>query len=148
MSGADSLPVRKGYESLPRELLQPEDGVMTARALGVLAHLLSRPEGWKSSADRLAKTFKEGRAAIEKSLKELETLGYLARRRVQYANGQWGWVWLYGDDPAYLAAKLESTLDSYKANVSAGRTETREPHLGEVVQFPRSVTETQKSDFG
>lgn len=147
MSGAAGFPVRKGYESIPRDLLQPGDGVMTARALGVLAHLLSRPDGWRSSAEKLAKTFKEGRAAMETALRELESLGYLIRQRVKSPDGRWDWVWLYGDDPAYLAEKLEATLADLRAqgHIAAGHTVPQESGYGNVVDIAAGQTVPRKT---
>lgn len=122
--------LRKGYESIPREVLQPQDGRMSARALGVLAHLLSRPDGWQSSAERLARTFKEGRVAMERALNELEDLGYLARRRVRVQGGQFGWLWLYGDDPAYVAEHLAERITQV-TGMSRPSAVPQEPAYGE-----------------
>jgi hypothetical protein len=83
---------------------------MTARALGVLCHLLSQPADWAASAERLALTFREGRMAMEKTLQELERLGYLARFRVPIGRGRWGWLWIFGDDPALVAEDVPRKL--------------------------------------
>jgi predicted transcriptional regulator len=101
--------VKEQYENIPRRVLQ--DSRISLRALGVLVLLLSMPEGWRTSATKIAGSRKEGRDAIETALKELVAVGYLARHRVQYKNGTWGWVWLYGVDPEYVAQEAEAELE-------------------------------------
>jgi hypothetical protein len=101
----------KGYESLSRAVLQDER--LSYRARGVLAAILSRPSGWRTSAEQLAKQGKEGREAIRAALKELETVGYLGRARVQDGEtGLWGWVWIVGQDPETVAEALAEEVRS------------------------------------
>ncbi|QGJ92855.1 helix-turn-helix DNA binding domain protein [Arthrobacter phage Pureglobe5] len=57
------------------------DGRLSFKARGILAYLLSRPPGWKTSADRLAQSGVDGERAIKSGLKELEEFGYLTRTR-------------------------------------------------------------------
>jgi predicted transcriptional regulator len=104
---------RSHYEKIPSRVLQPKPGAMSARALGVLCHLLSQPPDWVSSAERLAFIFKEGRDAMEKALRELQELGYLARHRVPLGGGRWTWLWIFGDDPELVARDLALKLAEY-----------------------------------
>lgn len=70
------------------------------RARGILAYLLSMPEGWETNSNRLAATSpREGRDAIRTALRELETAGYLTRKREQNAAGQWRTVTIVTDEP-------------------------------------------------
>jgi len=90
------------FENIPRRVLQ--DGTLSFRARGVLCYLLSKPDHWRTSAEKLARETTEGRDAIASALTELEERGYLVRRRVRTDGGRFGWVWAYGDDPATVAA--------------------------------------------
>lgn len=78
-----------------------EDEGLSWRARGLLAYMLSRPEGWKTSANRLAAQSpggSEGRGAILNALKELEVAGYLIREKVQDDKGRWSTVQtVYGE---------------------------------------------------
>lgn len=62
------------------------DGRLSFKARGILAFLLSRPPGWKTSAERLARSGTDGERAVKSGLKELEALGYLKRSR-SHADG-------------------------------------------------------------
>jgi predicted transcriptional regulator len=111
---------------MPRRLLQDER--ISYRAAGVLTHLLSLPNDWRTNADKLAAPRKEGRDAVETALRELEAVGYLARRRVQYKTGQWGWVWLSGDDPEFVAVAM---LDELRDMASELHPTWVRQHLGD-----------------
>lgn len=63
-------------------------------ARGLLAAILSRPDNWTVSAERLAAETdaNEGIKSIRRALRELETVGYLVRRRVKDATtGRFSW---------------------------------------------------------
>lgn len=110
-TGARTRKVGKGYESIARDVLQ--DVRLSYRARGVLASLLSRPDGWRTSSEQLARQGKEGREAVRTALKELETVGYLGRERVQDRDtGTWGWVWIVGQDPEDVAAEVAAEVRS------------------------------------
>ncbi|QKY79987.1 helix-turn-helix DNA binding domain protein [Gordonia phage Clawz] len=69
----------RGFTIIDNSLLN--DKAMSFRARGVLAYLLSKPTGWKVSAERLSSEAKEGRDAMRTALNEIEAAGYLVRRR-------------------------------------------------------------------
>lgn len=66
------------------------DARLSFRATGVLAYLLSLPDGSQISGRRLIEIKSEGRDAILRALGELESAGYLVRDRLQGADGRWG----------------------------------------------------------
>jgi hypothetical protein len=76
-----------------------EDARLSFKARGLLAYLLSRPDGWQTSADELARHGPNGRAAILSGLKELEKAFYLKRTRVQDGHGRWSTVCEVSDTP-------------------------------------------------
>lgn len=65
------------------------DTRLSFRATGVLAYLLSFPDGYEVSARRLTAVKAEGRDAILTALDELQTAGYLHRDRAQLEDGRW-----------------------------------------------------------
>jgi hypothetical protein len=78
-----------------------EDERITFRARGILGFLLSRPDGWETSSERLASASPgEGRDAVRTALRELESVGYLARRKIQDSStGRWATITAIVDRP-------------------------------------------------
>ncbi len=72
------------YATIGNDVLQTNK--ISLKAKGLLAYLISKPEGWQFSARRMALELKEGRESILSGLAELETAGLL--RREKTANGR------------------------------------------------------------
>jgi hypothetical protein len=88
---------RSGFTIIPNAALQDER--LTFAARGVLAHLLSLPDGWNTNADELArraglmrpdKARGEGRRAMRAVFGELKERGYIRHRPVPMPGGRWG----------------------------------------------------------
>lgn len=79
-------PRTKRFTMLPNELL--EDTSLSFKARGLLAYLLSRPDGWHTDATELASCGPDGRTAMLSGLRELEEAGYLHRKQFRDAQGQ------------------------------------------------------------
>ncbi|NUS15251.1 MAG: hypothetical protein HOY69_28285 [Streptomyces sp.] len=75
----------RGFTVLPNTLLQDRRLSYTAR--GLLADLLSRPDGWREDGRRMADTSPQGRLAVAKALRELAAFGYYRVERVRQADG-------------------------------------------------------------
>lgn len=86
-----------GFTIIDNDVLR--DARLSFRARGLLASVLSRPDNWTVSADRLAHEASEGRAAILTAMKELEAVGYLVRLRHQNASGRWETEVVFYDTP-------------------------------------------------
>lgn len=104
------------------------DERLSYRASGVLADILSRPDNWTTSADRLAsaRPAGEGRDAIRTALTELERAGYLIRRKVRGERGRYTWHQIVFDTP--------------QADVSAGHAEDGKPAAGNGPMVPPAET--------
>lgn len=75
----------RGFTVLPNTLLQDRRLSYTAR--GLLADLLSRPDGWSEDGRRMPDTSPQGRLAVAKALRELTALGYYRVDRVRRGDG-------------------------------------------------------------
>jgi predicted transcriptional regulator len=70
----------KGFESIPRELLQDEN--LSLEAIGLLSHICSLPETWKIYKTQLYKKFKKNkRTSVQRIWKELVETGYILEFR-------------------------------------------------------------------
>ena len=93
------------------------DKRLSFRARGVLTYLLSMPDNWQTSSERIAKESTEGRDAIRAALRELESAGYLVRRRYQDDAGRWKTellIWDHPtDEPALAGENLGENCPTY-----------------------------------
>lgn len=63
------------------------DPRLSCKACGLLVRMLSLPDGWNFTIRGLASMYKDGKAAVDTALKELEETGYLRRERTRDASG-------------------------------------------------------------
>jgi hypothetical protein len=64
-----------------------QDRRLSYTARGLLADLLSRPDGWREDGRRMADTSTQGRLAVAKALRELTAFGYYRVERVRQPDG-------------------------------------------------------------
>ncbi|WP_328956633.1 hypothetical protein [Kitasatospora purpeofusca] len=75
----------RSFTVLPNGLLQDRRLSFTAR--GLLADLLSRPDGWREDGRHMADTSPQGRGTVRRALKELTDAGYYRVVRVRRPDG-------------------------------------------------------------
>ncbi|AUY50571.1 hypothetical protein [Streptomyces sp. CB01881] len=75
----------RNFTVLPNGLLQDRRLSYTAR--GLLADLLSRPDGWREDGRHMADPSPQGRGAIRKALKELTEAGYYRVEKIRMPDG-------------------------------------------------------------
>jgi hypothetical protein len=80
-------PHRRHFTVLPNAALRDER--LSFRATGLLAYLLSLPEGADVDSTALSKRKREGRNAIRTAYNELVEAGYVVRTKEQKADGKW-----------------------------------------------------------
>lgn len=78
---------RSHFTILPNAAVR--DDRLSFRAVGVLAHLLSLPDGAQVAGRAMADWHTEGRDAVFTALDELRRLGYYRTTKVQGADGLW-----------------------------------------------------------
>ncbi|GAA2790021.1 hypothetical protein RMN57_22960 [Kitasatospora sp. CM 4170] len=75
----------RNFTVLPNAVLQYRRLSYTAR--GLLADLLSRPDGWREDGRHMADTSPQGRGAIRKALKELTEAGFYRVEKIRMSDG-------------------------------------------------------------
>jgi hypothetical protein len=65
------------------------DATISFRARGVLAWLLEKPDDWSASIEAIARQGTEGREAVATALRELESGGYIVRRKWRGDDGKY-----------------------------------------------------------
>jgi hypothetical protein len=95
----------RGWEPVPRALIT--DARLQFDTRGFAAWLLAKPPGWEIRAGALPYLLKKergpgehiGRDKVRRFLRELEAAGYVTRRRMRKADGQWRWQIEFTDTP-------------------------------------------------
>ncbi|MDY0813575.1 hypothetical protein [Kitasatospora purpeofusca] len=75
----------RNFTVLPNAMLQYRQLSYTAR--GLLADLLSRPDGWREDGRHMADTSPQGRGAVRKALKELTGAGFYRVEKIRMPDG-------------------------------------------------------------
>ena len=95
----------RGWEPVPRALIT--DARLQFDTRGFAAWLLAKPPGWEIRAGALPYLPKKecgpgehiGRDKVRRFFRELEAAGYVRRRRMRKADGQWRWQIEFTDTP-------------------------------------------------
>lgn len=70
---------------------------LSFKAKGLFGYIYSKPNDWDFSSDRISEESTDGRDSILSAMKELETLGYLSRKKKP--NGRVDYFLTYDPDP-------------------------------------------------
>ena len=91
-----------------------EDQRLTFKATAVLIFVLSKPDNWRTSTRHLSTVKKEGIDAIRTAMTELESAGYIKRRRYQDEQGKWQYDTLVYDTPQAVYKPVINTSPQVK----------------------------------
>lgn len=112
------------------------DTRLSLRAKGLHLVLLSKPDHWDFSSERLATECVEGRDAIRAAMRELKEAGYVREIREQGAAGKWSTVIEVselpnGDIPVSPAGRVGVTVRPKTGFQSSGNRVIGEPSFGD-----------------
>lgn len=99
-----------------------EDIRLTAKAKGIMAYLLGKPDTWSAHERDLIKNFDDGRDSIRAGLKELEGRGYLKRKQIRLKDGRFS-VTCYDIYENPCAVVIEIPIDPYEMSVQFAKDE-------------------------
>ena len=114
----------RGWEPVPRALIT--DVRLQFDTRGFAAWLLAKPPGWEIRAGALPYLLKKergpgehiGRDKVRRFFRELEAAGYVTRRRMRRADGQWRWQIEFTDTPP-MTPTHPGTVDGSAVDGSA-----------------------------
>jgi hypothetical protein len=126
----------------------PNDAIrnrgLSFRAVGVLAHLLSLPDGAKVDSITLATSHREGRDAVRGALSELGTHGYYRRTRIRLADGTLRTEIIVSDSP--MPAEDESAVGTGDGFSGAGPEPENPAPVNPTSDGPAPVDQAPKEE--
>lgn len=122
---------QENYSAIKNETLR--DASLSWEARGLLAYLLSRPDNWQISVVDLTKQSKhQGIKVIRRLLKELESRGYVERKRVTGDDGRFVWTSVVYESPSTPKGHMEpSTPKASMAEASMAEASMLEGKIQE-----------------
>ena len=121
MSGIVRIAARRRYSVVPNGAL--EDARLSWKARGLLAYLLSKPDGWQVRSRHLETVGPDGRDSVRAGLRELEAAGYLRRDTLRDEAGRLSTVSTLYDSPAGDGDDAEAARsDDPEEGIAAGHT--------------------------
>jgi hypothetical protein len=100
------------FTTLSNSLLR--DSRLSWRARGILAGILSNVNGWSTNAERIAREGKEGRDAVLTAMNELESVGYIHRRKSRNGLGQYVTQMMVFEHPEPAQSETPSQIHNGK----------------------------------
>jgi hypothetical protein len=112
-----------------------EDPKLTFKARGILAYLLAKPDDWITNTQNLVNNSdKDGKESVASGLKELETCGYLRRKRVRDSKGCFRWeinVFETPEDRSQWEREAPASIDGKTGDGKTGDGKTGDGKTGD-----------------
>lgn len=106
------------------------DAELSWKAKGLLAYLLSLPDGWNINITDLANRSKDGRHAVASGLKELEEAGYARQVQARQEGGEFsrgGWIVYETTQLAEVRGGTASRFSAHGESAHGKSHTTKEP---------------------
>lgn len=97
------------------------NATLSFKARGLLAYLLSLPDNWMVSAERIALDGPDGRDSIRSALRELVDAGYVRRERRQDNRGRWTTRHVVYDQPQIVGLRLVDPYCEHPVEKAVGK---------------------------
>jgi hypothetical protein len=103
---------------------------LTWEAKGMLAYLLSRPDDWVINVNQLWAASSNGHGAVKRILRELETFGYISRRKYRNDKGLFEWEKVISESRGPIAPHAPKDVRKPPQRKTADPTIGRKPSDG------------------
>lgn len=131
----------KGFTIVKNDIIN--SGKISLKALGLFLYLKSKPKDWRFSTIRIKNDIKDGLSSINTSMRELESLRLLERRKVKNERGQFEISYIFLDEEPVI--EIPSTENPVGGFSVIGETEIRKPVVGK--QINNKKTESIKKEI-
>lgn len=101
---------RANFTILDNAVIRNPD--LSFKARGILAYLLSLPDGWRIDRDQLARQSTDGQTSIRSGLAELEQARYIRRVKRQDNAGRWSTLTIVYDTPQPVDNPVDNGVDN------------------------------------
>lgn len=114
------------FVQIDKSILSDES--LSWKAKGILAYLLSKPDGWVTYLTDIEKRAKDGRDSVSSGIKELLDAGYLKRTRVREQGKFKGWEYSVYESPEEPTENGKAEIGETENGLSeVGKTENGKP---------------------
>jgi len=104
------------------------DSSLTWEARGVIAYLLSKPDDWQVRMADLIRQGPGGRQRMQRILRELETAGYVERRRLRNGDGKFHWETIVHERPTIGGKPVDGSA-TYGSPVDGPAVDGKPVHI-------------------
>lgn len=137
---------QKGYTVVNNYAIN--DKRLSLKAMGLLVKMLSLPDYWDFSEAGLVAIVKDGQSAVRSGLKELESLGYLLRRRVKDENGRFtDCEWEIYETPQVENPNMESARLEIVNNKVLKETSTKEENTEYISPHAKKLVKHKHGEY-
>jgi len=81
------IKIERSFSQTPNDLLNNKN--ISLKAKGLFGFINSKPDDWDFTVEKIASQCKENTAAVRSAIVELESAGYLFRRKFQKEDSRW-----------------------------------------------------------
>lgn len=129
------------------------DRNLSLKAKGLLSQMLSLPDDWDYTVNGLCAINKESVTAMQTTLKELETNGYLKRTRTQDGKGRFDYVYdiyenPYTENPYTENPCTESPCTENRLQLNTEKLNTEELNKDNIDTITKVIEQKAPKQFG
>ena len=122
------------------------DDRISLKAKGLYLYLISKPDNWSFSVDRIAKESRDGEDSVKSAIRELESFGYLHRSQLN-KKGNFGTMIYTIFDVPKPSGENPPTV-TVRGKTASGKTDDgKSPDLIKKREVKKNIREREKKSF-
>lgn len=134
------------FTAVPNQIVN--DARLSFKARGILLYLISKPDSWEFSEERISLRSTDGKASIKSGLKEIEKFGYLERKKIKSDNGKFIGIEYTVTLPDVRDENLTIVRKSDDGKTNDGKTVDGKPHnISNTNNSKKDISNTNKKNL-